>query len=362
MPCFCDIPTQSFLDLTPNISFALPPVPIPMINLNAMMKLDAPWEAGRLDANIAAAFDMGGYGLPSIGFNASLNLGMQLAIVANIFPLSPLDLIIPEIQRALDSLKEQMGPAMGAVYGIPKLPMANLALAARMTLALRAQGIDPMELAAEGKIEDTSNERFSWALSSASMFNFRPPIPFALTIPQVELAHQMAALADLSNSGEALGLPGINTPDFAGLFYNMLMGLAAIPLPNIDLSALLALATKLEDLAVINEAFGEITPGRMGQINAMFGFMSSIPLPMPDMSLALAQKIEGLPPVEKVNDGLAIARSMGPNFSSAFSMPLPSIPVLPVLQLLAGLGAMLYNNLGMEPNLVCTGCKFPLAS
>ena len=365
MPCFCIAPTQSFINLQPRISFAIAPPPMPMMNLRAALAMGVGDPAERADFRLSAAMTaaMGGHPLPAFRASAALNVMAQLSVAARIMPLSPLDMILAHIQQALESLKAQMGPTLPFYMGLPRVPMMNLVAAARLTLALRAQGICPFALAGLSEdvaLGEASKARMNSAMHTAASLRLRPGLPFALDPIQLALAHQFAAIANVSETAPAMGLPPVTSPNFMQMLQNMLMGLAKLAMPPIDFSNMLPLAMKLDDIATINEAFGEMTPAQMSRINAMLRFMARLNIPMPDLALALSANLANLPPAAAVASGANLYASARPTFNAMMRMQMPRMPILPLLMALGVLAALLFKALGLTPAANCPGCKFPI--
>ncbi|MBO9435017.1 hypothetical protein J7394_12430 [Ruegeria sp. R13_0] len=334
---------------------AMLPAMTPDMYLNATMNAKAP--------NIALPAI-----LPSDGGGA---ISMMMSLAASGFPLADPRALLAEIQQAVLSLAATVLPQAQAMPKMSSPQFQNIVLAARMTLALRAQGVCPMALAgldysyeAEMQVGEAGGSRgtCSAALNFAASLPRITMPPFALPLPKIDLAKQLALLAPAASAPETLGLPPISDPNMISALMNQLAGLATVPVPNlpVSLDELQELADQLQDLATIEEAFGSdaLTPSGIARIDAMLNYMAQLNVPVPLEMQALQMQLDALPEIEDITQGAQAAQSGAVNLAMSMSVQPPTVPVLPTLQSLAKLGKSL-PGLPFGP---CDTCNFDIAS
>ncbi|MFA3917838.1 hypothetical protein [Ruegeria hyattellae] len=285
--------------------------------------------------------------LPAVlpeGGGALLSMMVKLAAVAPVFPITNPRMLLAYLQRAVASLAASVLPQ---AQFLPAVPMKNMAIAARVTLALRAQGLCPMALAdvdarfaAQAGATDTQG-RFSSAMGFAAALPRLNMPPLALPAPKLQLAWQMAVLAQAANAPAGLRLPALSDPSLTRALLNQLGALSTVPVPvmPVSLDELQAMAEQLQDLATIQEAFGPdaMTPAGVARVNAMLSYMASLRVPMPLPAQSLQVQLDALPKFDDVAQGTATASAGAMNIAASMSVPPPSVPILPLLEELAGL-------------------------
>ncbi|MEX0348003.1 MAG: hypothetical protein AB3N15_01145 [Paracoccaceae bacterium] len=362
MPCFCDAAAFS-LPMMPAGSLSVMAVPPQMIKLQSLLGLQAQAQADiRADMKLAAmlpdmssdahlratlAANAPNIQLPAIlppGGGGMLSMMVKLAAVAPVFPVTNPRMLMAYVQQAVASLAASVLPQAQA---LPAVQMQNMAIAARVTLALRAQGICPMalanvdaSLAAQAGVAN-SQGTFSSAMGfAATLPRLRMP-PFALPGPKLDLAYQMAMTAQAANAPAAMGLPAMSDPNLTKALLSQLGVLSTIPTPAlpIPLDELKAMAEQVQDLATIQEAFGPdaTTPAGVARVNAMLSYMASLKIPMPLPAQSLQVQLDALPKIDDVAQGAQAASSGAMNIAASMSVPPPPVPILPLLEELAAL-------------------------
>lgn len=372
MPCFCPAQTRSLTMLMPSARLSVGAVPWQMPSMIAMLGLgDA--EAGgpppRVDLKMSA-FLGSIQGQPWLPFRIPtlMTLSAQLSSVAAFFPLDDLNALIAQLQQALNSLSAHLMPLMASAARLPKLPMANMVLAARMTLSLRAKGLCPMALsgldhsfAARLGLAPSTDVVRGAISASASVGSVGMP-GFGLPFEQLTMALSLAGLAPLASPPPSLSLPSVGSSNFANAGMAMLANLARMPTLPLDVSSLLSQLSRLTDLAAIQQAFGMDAMSSAGvtRVQAMLNFMSRLRLPaLPSFAMDLQPKLDMLPTMEAVQAGAQVARLNVPTFSTAMGFSPIKPPVLSALSALNALMAALGNMLGELPaSGGCVACSF----
>lgn len=284
---------------------------------------------------------------------------MKFALAAGKFPLGDPEALFEDIQGTLQCLSGGPGLAAPALDVLNTPDFKNMTDAARKTLALRQEGICPLDLAgvddqfriAEGL--DPARPKYQEFIKQ--VIESRPEaMPFAMTSPQVDLANHFAGLAPLEDLPEQLGLPEITAPEFIPELKAQLDGIAGVPLPvpMPPPEAALAMAQKIEAIEVIKQAFGEdaLTPQGASRVNEMLDFMARLNLPESDPKAALlANQLGAVPAFEDVQTGAQIAQKAGPALAQSLASPAPQIPLDPVLAAFTALAAVMEKTLGIDP-------------
>ncbi len=364
MPCFCKSNATTIPSLTPTASLSVQAVPQSMMKLltllglqgtaggqaRADMKLNAMLPAMTPDMHLRAtmAAKAPNIALPAIlppGGGGAISMMMKLAATG--YPVTDPRAMLAQIQQAVVSLAKNVLPQAQSMPKIPAPQMQNMTLAAKMTLALRAQGICPMALAGldfshEAKMEvgeaGGSRGTCSAALNFAAKLPRITMPPFGLPLPKVNLAKQLALLAPAATAPAALGLPPVTDPNMMKALMSQLAALSTIPVPNLPVSLedLQAMADQLEDLATIQEAFGPdaMTPAGMARVNAMLNYMARLNVPVPLEAQALQMQLDALPKIEDVTQGAQAAQSGAMNLAASMSVQPPAVPIAPTLEAL----------------------------
>lgn len=376
MPCFCPTQLQSLSSLMPRANLSVSVVPPQMADLIGLLGLEGGQmgQFNRLDIQLnsmlpnmtgpdwmrmqlAGHMPNPGAMIPT-GGPALMSLTARMASVSARFPLSNLNALMDYLKRTMASMAASLLPLSAAVRPIPATQMANIVLAAKLTLGLRKMGLCPLALAGIDPSFSESLELGDPVSTYQSIL--RPSVsltaaPFALSAPKLGLAFTMAASASLADMPTALSLPPVNDPNFNAMAMNMLASLASmVPLP-ISPAELLADLNRLMDLMSIQEAFGmdAMTPAGITKIETMLSFMSRLRLPnVPVALLALLPELEPLPTLDMVSMGAQSVQSGASNFAASLSLAPPMPPILPLLEALNAFGAV------MEPMGSCGTCKF----
>ncbi len=375
MPCFCK---ETSLGTMPSATLNVRAVPPQLKNLLALLNLE-PIEGPRIDAQLGEALPPGGMPwlsatlsaqapgiaipmFPPIGGSAVMTAMLQLSAAASMFPLNDLRALLAELQQAALSLAANLAPQMRPLMALPQPSLSNMALAARLTLDLRAKGICPMTLTQvniNAKYA-ASLPTYQGAMALSANFTAAKIPPFGLPLPQLQLAQSLAGMAAVGQPGP--GMPNISDPNFIAQFKAQMKALAALPLPKLKIPA--ALPGIMADLDVINEAFGEgaFTPGGIAQINAMLNIMASWKIPVPLPAANLSAQLDVTPALPDVLQGLQAAQSSGAAFAAAasasasFGVP----PILGLMEQLSTLSALLTKDLKVPPFGPCNVCAFPI--
>ena len=150
MTCFCPPRIAPLGALTmPKASLSVGPVPIQMPKLVAALGLPMPDSAPapRIDMKMAAVM------APMVGQSwvppkppALMGRMSSLSSLAAFLPLADIAALMHELQTMVSELMENVQPVLSQAAYMPKKPMFNMVMAARMTLSMRAQGLCPMDL------------------------------------------------------------------------------------------------------------------------------------------------------------------------------------------------------------------------
>lgn len=367
MTCFCAPRVAPLKMLAPKASLAVGPVPPQMPKLIAMLGLpvpDAPPPAPRIDLKLANAMaPMANQSWVPPKPPVLMGKMAQLSSLAALLPMEDIGALIAELQDMISKMAENVQPVLTGAARLPKKPMMNMVMAARMTLAMRAKGLCPMSLsgldqtfaAAQGLPPAPS--KFNATMSAAKM---TPRIPrFALPMPQVGMAMTLASLAPLETIPTSLSMPPVASSSFAGAAMAALANLARVPPLPLDVTRLMTELARLSDLAAIQQAFGEnaMTPAGVARVQAMLTYMSRLPLPpLPSVALAVQPKLDMLPPLEAVQAGARVASVNVQTFAAASKLTPPRVPILSQLMALNALKAVLADFLGVAPHSGCPAC------
>ena len=370
MSCFCPSRMQPLSALMPRASLSVGAVPMQMPGLIAFLGMgdaEGAHPASRVDLKMNAM--LGTMHTPSVlpfGVPPLMSMTAQMASLAGIFPLDDLAALIDTLKQALHDLTAHLLPLLGHAARLPRLPMANMVLAARMTLSLRAKGLCPMALSGVDHSYATRNN-FAPAMPtlkaalSASARAGAPGIPaFGLSVPQLSMAMSLAGLAPLATMPTSLGLPAIGSSNFAAAAMAALARLAQMPAFPLDVSSLLSQLARLSDLAAIQQAFGmdAMSPAGVSRVQVMLNFMSRLRLPaLPSLAMSLQPKLDMLPPFEAVQTGAQVAHLNVQTFSTAMRFSPIKPPVLSLLSALNALKLVLADALGITPHSACPACK-----
>lgn len=305
MACFCYIPAATHL---PNfaamrLQFTPPTIPLQM---QAALALGM-GNSTRLDMSIAAW--MGSVKLPNIMLSAGPLLQMNLAL--GLFDLfDPLKLQM-QLNTALGSFHANIWPKVAFLAKINIRPILQLAIIARLQLALDALKIN---LSAAAGMP-----------SSAAM-----TARFALKPPQITMGQMLLALPIALKFQAQLGGFGAMSSYFSAM--------ARIPMPKLAISIplMLRLALVLEAILAIQAAFGinALSSGGLSQIAAKLKLYMGLPLPSPLPPLDLALKLPALPSLPD----LQMAASSAP---SSFHFQMPAIPIMAAINAVLALNATL---------------------
>ncbi|MEX0327761.1 MAG: hypothetical protein AB3N07_03475 [Ruegeria sp.] len=306
--------------------------------------------------------------LPTDGGGA---ISLMMRLVATGYPLTDPRALLAEVQQAVVSMAKNVLPQAQTIPKIPAPQMQNITLAAKMTLALRAQGVCPMALAGldfshEAKMElgeaGGSRGTCSAALNFAAKLPRITMPPFALPLPKVNLARQLALMAPAATAPAAMGLPAVSDPNLMKTLMSQLAALSTIPIPNLPVSLedLQAMADQLQDLATIQEAFGPdaLTPAGIARINAMLSYVARLNIPVPLEAQSLQMQLDALPKIDDVTQGAQATQSGAMNLAASMSVQPPAVPILPTLEALKKLAKSL-PGLPLGP---CDACNTDIGS
>lgn len=284
---------------------------------------------------------------------------LPLAMAAKAFPLGDPRALFQDVQESLHCLRAGPGQAAPALAPLQGPDFARMTQAARQTLALREEGICPLDLAGVDDrfriAENLQPARPLYPEFLRQATESRPaPTPFAMTSPQVDLANHFAGLAPVADLPAKMGLPDLTAAEFIPDLKAQMDGVAAVPVPEpaVPPDAILSMAQKIEATEVIKQAFGEdaLTPEGTRRVNSMLDFMSRLNLPQTDPQARLLQnQLAAVPPYEDVQKGAEVARTAGPALAQSAASPAPQIPLSPILAAFTALAAVMQNTLGIDP-------------
>lgn len=384
MMCLCSntpMPT-----VPPNPHLAIRAVPPQFKNLLGLLGLEDMTAKLRMDQQLAQALPPGGpswitaslaaqapkLALPAVlppGGGVAMMAMLRLSASAKTFPLTNPKALLAQLTLAIRSLQQFAMPRLQAVAHIPTPALQRMALAARMTLDMRQQGVCPMIIANVDMRAGLTNSvgRAQASVNfAAKMPTMRIP-PFALPGPQLKLAQSLAGLASLGGAAQSMGMPPMSDPNFMGAFRSQMQMLAKMPMPpKISLLALQELTGKIADIDVIEEAFGPgaMTPGGISRVNAMLKYFTKLQLPMPPVALELKEQLDMTPDIADVLKGMETVKSSGAalamsaSASASVSAAIP--PIIPVMEALSSFGTMLGKHTGKSPFGSCITCSASL--
>lgn len=372
MTCLCPSRLAPLSSLTPKVSLSVGAVPMQMPGLVAMLGMGAPgagaaMATSRLDLKMSGLLSgmMGQPWLPT-SMPTLLTMSAQMSSLAALFPLHDINALIAELQQMLASLRAHVLPIMAGAAALPKLAMANMVMAARMTLSMRLKGLCPMSLSGLDHSFAAANNlapptaTFNAAVNASARMGGAGMPGFGLPLPQLGMAMSLAAVALLASLPASLGLPAVGSTDFAGAAMAALARLASIPALPLDLGDLMSQLARLSDLAAIQQAFGmdAMTSAGVSRVQAMLNFMGGLRLPsLPAAVLALQPKLDMLPTMEAVQTGAQVARLNVSTVSSAMRLSPMRPPILSALMALNALKAVLADALGVPAMSGCAACK-----
>lgn len=391
MPCFCCTPADALTALAPPEPLRIRAIPPQLSQLADILALDDPGSGARADMTLAQALpDMGAEAwmratmqasAPSMTLPRRLPMGagplvsavMKLGLQGSMFPFAQPDRLIAAIRQTLVSFAAGPLPAAAPLMAMKTPQFDRLTAAARLTLALRAQGLCPLALAGvDGQFvvaESLGDPRAAYtsAMHLAVDLSQAPIQPFAMSSDQVALAGQFAAMAGMDTMHEPLGLPPANTAGFPSAAMELLNDLASIPMPRLPMSpaAMLDLAGVLEATATIQRAFGDdaLTPAGTARINAMLSYVARLSLPDAGAALAMQGQVDMLAPFETIQSGATVARACGATLAASMTAAPPDLPMGPALDGMSALGAVMEHALGRSPFCADDGdCDFPIDS
>ncbi|MEM9146859.1 MAG: hypothetical protein AAGC57_11720 [Pseudomonadota bacterium] len=323
MACFCKTPmaTAPSAFAAMNLKFSPPKIPLQM---HAALSLGGGGSL-RLDMQIAAF--MQSLRLPSFSLNGGLMA--QLKIALGMFDLFDIPKLMLQLKMGTESLQAHALPALSFLAKLNLSALLQLAMVARLQLALDALKIN---LAAGMPPVPTS-------------FSFNPH--FALKPPQLQLGTMILGIPIAMKFSETLGVP-VNrmSSHFAAL--------AKIKPPQLGISvnAMLKMCMALDAIATIQAAFGAnaLSPSGLSGIAAKLKLYAGLPIPdIPLPPLALNAKLDGLPSLDALSAGVGALPAGG------LTLQLPNIPILPMLNLMAALNACINLNF---PGACKGGCPF----
>ncbi|MEM1431025.1 MAG: hypothetical protein AAGG09_16330 [Pseudomonadota bacterium] len=308
------------------------------------------WIGAALSAQVPRA--------PSVlppGGGAMMSAMMQLSAAAPYFTLSDPGQLLAELQQAVSSAAYSVLPKMQALSGMNYAGLQNMALAARITLALRQKDVCPMTLA---QVDMNAQYAGSSANVSAAL-NYAASIPqmnipgYALPSAQLTLAQSLASLAPLSGSG----MPSLSDPHLIANLKGQIKMLAAMPMPKLSIPP--EMLSVLSDIDAVYEAFGPdaTSPSGVASVNAMLRWAASLRLPMPPISLNLADQLSVTPTLEDVSTGMETVQSAGASLAASASMSFSPPPIMGLLEKLSTLSGLMTKSLGEGP---CLTCSFPM--
>jgi len=333
--------------------------------------LDLPPDGLRLDEKLGETLPPGGPSwiratiqaqapavrLPAVlppGGGAMMSAMLSLSAAAKVFPLNDVRGLLAELQQAASSLAHNILPRVQTLSSIDPVGLQNMALAARLTLAMRAKGVCPMVLAkvdVNAKYAGSSaaiRAGFSYAATMPQM-NVKP---FALPSAQLRLAQSLSALAPLG----AAGMPPLTDPNLIANLKAQIRMLAAMPVPKLPVTP--AMLAALADLDAIHEAFGAdaMTSAGVARVNAMLRFVASLSLPMPAVAVDLTQKLSVTPQLPDVLTGMQTVSTAGASLAASLTTSLKMPAIIPTLEMASTLSSILSKGV-IGP---CDACNFPL--
>ncbi len=325
MVCFCHIPatTQMPNYAAMKFNFSTPQIPIQM---KAALALGLPGDTARLDLKVAAL--LGSVKMPNVKLSAGPLLQIKLAM--GTFDLLDLPKLQMQLAVAMNSFAAHYWPKLAFLARLNMTPILQLAMVARLKLALDAIKFNPA----------------AGAMPARSSFTAVPK--FALKMPQIHMGQTMLAIPVALQLQETFGSFAKAHSHFAAM--------ARMPMPTLaaglTLPMMLKIAAILDALAVIQEAFGvnAMTPGGLSQIAGLLKLYAGLPMPSPLPPIELVEKLPSIAPFENLSATTgALAGASGLKFQ------LPGIPVMAAINAALALKA----TLGLPVNACGAGaCPF----
>lgn len=378
MPCFCK--HTCLARITPTSQLAVRSVPPQLQRLLALLELE-PVDV-RKDEQLSEALPSGGPSwingallaqaegmsipdvLPPAGGTMMIAM-LRLSAAATIFSLQDPPQLLAAVRQAAASLAENLAPQMRSLRAFQSQGLTNMAIAARLTLALRAKGICPTTLTDVDVRSEfaPSAPRVEAALHTAANLAGARVQPFKLSAPQLALAQQLAGMAFLSDAATISGLPSLNDPRLITSLKAQLEALAAMPVPPLVMPP--EEIALISDLDAILDAFGEdaLTPEGVARVNALLNAVAKMKVRLPAEAVDLSAQLQVTPDLPHVlkgldavrNSGAAIAASASTSASTAALVP----PILYQMERMAALAEVLEKALGKSAFGLCNACLFP---
>ncbi|MEM8740473.1 MAG: hypothetical protein AAGE13_03160 [Pseudomonadota bacterium] len=324
MACFCERPTELITRSKMRMNFKITPPKIP-IQMKLTLAAGIAMEAERADIRLATGFET--MHLPSVKLGSKLfSIAAGLNIAGGVFTLDDIPMLELQMNEAAASFQRNVWPRLSFLTSINPMPVINLAMIARLSLALEALKIDPMN--PTGMTPPASPPAHILALR--------------LSPPKLAAMKLVAGLPPLFKIAEKMNIP-LGDPVGPTALANRLSLLSGLAPPKLTVSwpLMLKLALVLESLAKIKEAFGvdAMTPAGQTRIAMMLKGWMKLALPIPMPAIALMEKLDLLPPVPDIKAGTELANHPALAAMARFSPP--KLAILPFLNVMVALKAAL---------------------
>ncbi|MEM9059857.1 MAG: hypothetical protein AAGD13_05295 [Pseudomonadota bacterium] len=291
---------------------------------------------------------------------------LRLSEAGIIFPLQDPRQLLEKITQAAESLEANLAPQMRALGALKSDGFDNLAIAARLTLALRAKGVCPTTLAGIDVLAEyvESTSRVQAVEKTAEDLSASHVQPFRLSADQLALAQTLAGFASYLDAAKACGLPDLSDPDFIEALKAQVSMLAAMPPPKLELSPVEI--GMIADLDNIHRAFGEdaLTPANVTRVNALLNAIAEMEVHMPADAEILAEKLIVTPALQHVRQGLKAFETGGAAIAASAAVSAPTVfgdlPIIAFIERAAALSSVLELTFGKPALLPCNDCLFPI--
>lgn len=247
-----------------------------------------------------------------------------------------LTLMEGELNRRASRIQAMAGLNLGA--------MVRLGAVARVVARLKLQGLDPED---PGFMDGVAARARTYAHVNAH----RPQIALK-NLPRIHLVASIPKLLEAANEAEIdIGDPPTHPGRALMLRLKPIMGIA-VPDIQVKIKAILAAAAVIDNVAKIEETFGELGSNRFRPIAYRLEAALAVGarLNLPKMAMEVP-----LPLPEEVRAGEEALRS--PLFRNSFQgFVMPTLNILPPIQAYLALRAVLSSKLKIPPTEACLMC------
>lgn len=338
MSCYCCEPMPAAVKSLMRMNFRFTPPKLPLM-LNAALAIPPLADEA---FNEKLALQVQGFPMMTLkaGVFGTISLAQKIKLALPALTIDGIPALEADLQNEADTFRKNVWPHLRFLTNFKMQPLLALSLAARLHLNLeKLLGIDPLR-ADLGEVPKAITHRFNASMSL-------PPIP------KMRLIASLSPAIDLANQWD-LDLGDRETPN---IMSNRLMAISKIRPPSfqIPFPLLLKLSAMLEQIAVIQEAFGPdaMSPEGLRNISARLKLYNRFALPIPPIPFPLQANFK-IPPPELPD--LATGLKSPPGFASGLTTLPMRLSIAPVLDVMIALRLSMNLALDIEPISPCKTC------